>query len=179
MRIWNILFLLFFIAVIGISAIATSVASTNECDLKKVSIDPLASSNNTIFIGKINATEVRFRNESHGKVIDVFPEPPLLVTNLNTKKQCALDGGVWVRDGVYLSSNEKLLVTHEYTGSNDFLALYNLPNCKKTTEIDISGKIYSIQKNTITLGTQCANEAITSCEKLKKVMLSNNCEIIK
>ncbi len=168
--------ILYFIFLVAASCVTTSA---QECVLERVSIAPLATSNNTVFVGKMHSVEVRFRNESDNKEVEVFPEPPLLVTNLRTKKQCSLDGGIWVRDGVYLSANEQLLVTHEYSGSNDFLNLYDLNTCQKINEIDISEKNFSIQGNTVLIGAECGDSAMASCKTRKQIKLDQNCKIEK
>lgn len=120
------------------------LAVARECALTALPINPIAADRSDFFVGISGKLELRFVNDKTAGEVTVFPEPPLLITNLASKANCAIDGGVWVRKSVFVSQDNKVLVTQEFSGSNDFLIFYNTETCQKLYEIDVSNSNWSI-----------------------------------
>jgi hypothetical protein len=120
------------------------------CSLQPVVIEPAAVEPTDTYVGKTAQLELHFHNETLNGVVDVFPEPPLLVKQLKTQAECAInDGGIWVRQHVYTGAEGHLLVTHEYSGSNDQLNFYDTRTCKKRASVDVSNLKWVIDGGTI------------------------------
>ena len=129
----------------GISVFfSIATAHAGACSLAPLSIGPIAPGRINTFVGKTNGIEVRFINERTEGNIDVFPEPPLTIQNNTTNTTCTIDGGVWVRKSVFVSTDGAVLVTQEYSGSNDFLNFYDTHNCEKLHTIDVSNSAWEI-----------------------------------
>ncbi|MFZ6654850.1 hypothetical protein [Undibacterium sp. TJN19] len=120
-----------------------------SCSLKNLLVKPVTPGKKDVFHGETSGVEIRFTSLADDAEVDVFPEPPLLITQKQTNRQCEINGGIWVRKDVYLSQNEQVLVTHEYSGSNDFLMFYKTSDCSKIQEIDISYAKWKIHGTTI------------------------------
>ena len=158
--------------VLGFNA---DLAFTGNCALTRVLINPIESNRTDVFVGKGKTIEVQFRNESTRPVVDVFPEPPLTVNNQASGRSCDIDGGVWVRQSVYLSRDEKMLVVQEFSGSNDHLVFYDTNTCEKRSEIDVSMALWRISKNRISVGRECSGEDMRTCRSLREFILGKLC----
>jgi Tse1 toxin immunity protein Tsi1 len=153
------------------------LASGFDCFLTQLPINPITSARKDIFVGKGKIIEVRFRNENTSQMVEVFPEPPLTVRNQLSGRSCDIDGGVWVRQAVYLDADEKTLLVQEFSGSNDFLVFYDTTTCQKQSEIDVSGARWKISNNQISIGRQCSDEDMQSCRSVTKFVLDNFCKL--
>ena len=122
-----------------------------SCVLKNLPIRLVNPQKKDIFHGETSNLEIRFTSVADDADVDVFPEPPLLITQKQSNSQCNINGGIWVRKDVYLSQDEQVLVTLEYSGSNDFLMFYKTSDCSKIQEIDISYAKWKIRDATITV----------------------------
>jgi len=104
------------------------------------------------FIGSGQHIRVIFQNDSEGAehTIEVFPEPPIIVRNHQTNTSCQIDeGGIWVREHVYLSDDEHYLLLNEYSGSSEALTSYDTHSCEKLQRIDVSGLDWIIEGNQV------------------------------
>ncbi len=117
--------------------------------------------------------ELRFHSEANDAEVDAFPEPPLQVLQLATNTRCEINSGIWVRKDVYLSRDEQVLLTHEYSGSNDFLMLYNTATCVKLHELDVSASRWNISGNTIRVQNM---EEPKKSHTAKQYMLDASCK---
>lgn len=129
---------------------AASPAASASCTLQPVSIQPAAAEPTDTYIGRTAALELRFHNDKTSGPVDVFPEPPLTVRQLATSNECAIsDGGIWVRQHVYASADGRVLVTHEFSGSNDALVFYDTGTCAKKAVVDVSNAQWFLEGSTI------------------------------
>lgn len=134
------------LAWLGLMAPAASCA----CALQVVAIQPAAVEPTDTYIGRTAALELRFHNDKTAGPVEVFPEPPLIVKQLKTQRECAVkDGGVWVRQHVYASADGSTLVTHEYSGSNDELVFYDTQTCNKRAAVDVSKRQWIMDGNIV------------------------------
>ena len=117
--------------------------------------------------------ELRFHSEANDAEVDAFPEPPLQVLQLATNTRCEINSGIWVRKDVYLSRDEQVLLTHEYSGSNDFLMFYNTASCTKLHELDISASRWKITGDTIRVQNM---EEPKKSQAAKQYMLDASCK---
>lgn len=154
---------------------STYPAFACDCTLTHIPINPIEPTRNNIFVGKAATLELQFHNESTKQVVDVFPEPPLTIRHSASGTSCDINGGTWVRQSVYLSTDEKILVVQEFSGSNDQLVFYETATCKKRSEVDISGARWMIASNQISIGRQCSRDDITSCGSIKQLDLDRRC----
>ncbi|EQM71948.1 hypothetical protein QYE80_24015 [Pseudomonas tohonis] len=111
----------------------------------------------TTFVGDGQHLQVRFVNENPDIAEpDSFPEPPVVLLDKASGKSCNIeDGGIWARDPLYLSHDEKRLVTYEFSGSNGELVAYDTATCKVLHRQDITGKRASIEGEELVLGADC------------------------
>ena len=117
-------------------------------------IEPAAAEPTDTYVGKTASLELRFHNDKTSGAVEVFPEPPLVVKHLPTQRECRIDdGGIWVRQHVYASTQGQVLVTHEYSGSNDQLVFYDTRTCAKLASIDVSNKTWAVDGGAVLLTT--------------------------
>lgn len=143
--------------VIGAFAIlSVTIVNAGICILSPLPINPIAPERTDIYIGTSKLVEVQFRNEKTEGNVEVFPEPPLIVKNRKNNTTCSIDGGVWVRKSVFVSNNDSVVVTQEFSGSNDSLNFYDARTCKKINEIDVSNSTWEIRGTEISISKQDA-----------------------
>jgi hypothetical protein len=141
--------------------------SSKACELAHITIQPEKAENGEMYSGQSNGVRVSFHNYRTTGAVTAFPEPPMVITTLKSGAHCDVDGGIWSRNGVYVSSDGKVLVTDEYSGSYDGLVFRDVNTCKKINELDVSEAHWSIQgsqvawqtasgsKKTVSLDAQC------------------------
>lgn len=122
----------------AIFLLLSSPLFAHEKAVKHVQVNPVSADRSDVFVGRGESVLVEFVNESGNREVTVFPEPPITVTHNLTGTRCTIDGGVWVRDAVFLCHDEKVLIMQEFSGSNDFLTFYDTNSCAKLRSIDIS-----------------------------------------
>lgn len=125
-------------------------AQSRACELARITIQPETVENGEIYSGQLQGVRVSFHNYRTSGAVTAFPEPPLVITTLKDGRHCEADGGVWARDGVYVSHDGKTLVTAEYSGSYDGLVFRDVRTCKKVAELDVSDAHWTIQGSRIT-----------------------------
>ena len=147
-----------------------------DCTLVHVPVDPLEPTRKDIFLGKGKTVELRFHNENMDREVDVFPEPPLTVFRPASGQTCEIEGGVWVRRSVYLSTDDNTLLVQEFSGSNDSLVLYDTASCNKRSTIDVSGARWKLSGSRITVGRQCSGEDLKTCRSVTEFVLDKFCK---
>jgi len=118
------------------------------------------------FIASGKRVSISFQSYSDADAsdIDVFPEPPVVIGNKETGASCKiLDGGIWVRAEVYLSSNENYALMNEYSGSGSDLVVYDTSTCLEVERLDVSGVDWSIAGNKLNIGGNCSNSEPKNC----------------
>lgn len=110
----------------------------HEKAVKHVQVNPISADRIDAFVGIGKSVVVEFINESGHKNVEVFPEPPITVTHSRRGTRCTIDGGVWVRNSVFLCKDENILILQEFSGSNDFLNFHDTKSCVKLRSIDVS-----------------------------------------
>lgn len=128
-----------------------SQVPSKACELAQITIKPGTAENGELYSGQLQGVRVTFHNYRTKGAVTVFPEPPLVITTLKSGSHCEADGGVWARNGVYISNDGKMLVTAEFSGSYDGLVFRDVRTCKKVDELDVSGSRWSIHGSRITL----------------------------
>lgn len=131
--------------------LSASSASASPCKLEILPINPISPERSDIFVGKSNLIELQFKNEKSSGTVEVFPESPLIVKQLKSNTSCAIEGGIWIRKFVFISADNHILITQEYTGSNDSLNFYDTQTCKKMKEIDVSQSSVNINHSSISI----------------------------
>lgn len=132
-----------------LSFLFLSPVYAGNCILENLPIKPLVQGKYDAFQGKTAHLDLRFSNDANTGDVDAFPEPPLQVFHTDTKTQCDINGGIWVRKDIFVSQGEQMLVTHEYSGSNDYLVFYRTADCSKVQEIDVSYAHWKIHKQAL------------------------------
>jgi hypothetical protein len=165
---WRLLSLAMFLS-------CAAPASAGPCKLNKLSIDPISPSNRDHLVGSGKFVDLDFINERVAEPVEVFPEPPLTVRQKATGKKCEIDGGIWVRNAVYLNDNEAVLATQEYSGSNDRLVFYDTATCKKKAELDVSGAVWELKASEVLVGRHCTDKNLSSCRAIQRYRLDAQC----
>lgn len=139
---------------------AAAPAVSLACTLQPIAIEPAAVEPTDTYVGRTASLELRFHNDRTSGAVEVFPEPPLRVKHLPTQGECAInDGGVWVRRHVYADAQGQVLVTHEYSGSNDQLTFYDTRSCARLASIDVSNRTWVVEGGTILITAPKAPKA--------------------
>ncbi|WP_370569127.1 hypothetical protein [Limnobacter humi] len=132
-----------------------------QCTLTPVAIQPVGAEPAEQYVGSAQGVEFRFHNDKRELPVSVFPEPPLEVVHSSTRQACEIkQGGVWVREHVYVNRDASVLVTHEYSGSNDALNFYNTQTCQRVASLDVSGARWAIQPGAIVVRRLTGNWAV-------------------
>ena len=121
-------------------ALFTGQTLACACSLQKVEIAPVAAENGDTYHGTVGGVEVLFHNDVKDHPVTLFPEPPMTVRHLEPAAECVVDdGGVWGRDGVWLSGDGRTLVTTESSGSALDLVFRDTRTCAKVGRLDVAG----------------------------------------
>lgn len=160
------------IAVCSLSSVACSVS---PCRLTRLTAQPAADRPGE-FIAAQGRLEVIFHSDSTTAPIEVFPEPPVIVTDTVRETECRIEeGGIWIRDAVYVSKLGQTLMLKEYSGSNDWLAFYRTDDCVKIAEIDVSGARWAVVESRVVVGSDCSNDDLASCRSVRSIDLDGAC----
>ncbi|MFZ3000964.1 MAG: hypothetical protein WA071_11620 [Undibacterium umbellatum] len=152
--------------------LATQVHAAS-CKLESIPVTPLKPGQYETFHAKAKSVELRFRSDTNDPDVDAFPEPPLQVLHSANQSQCEINNGIWVRKDVYLSQDEQVLVTHEFSGSNDFLMFYKTGDCSKLHELNVSASRWKITGTTISVQSM---EKQMKGQQTKQYMLDKSCK---
>ncbi len=112
--------------------------------LEHIAIEPIAPDRNDVYVGASELIEVQFSNFKTDGPVEAFPEPPLIVHDRRSKTSCSIDRGVWSRKSVFISHDGSVLVTHEFSGSNDALNFYDTKTCSRRRSLDVSNATWVI-----------------------------------
>lgn len=137
-------------------------ANAGTCSFSRMEINPIAPEKNDIFIGTSDFMEIRFNSEDNDSNVSYFPEPPLIIINKKQGSQCEINGGVWARNSVFISSDMKTLATREVSGSSGSLILYSTATCKKISEIDISDATLELNNSKLQILRKNRHKTITT-----------------
>ena len=130
------------------------------CTLTKVEIRPLTVENGETYVGQSGDVELKFHNDVQGRAVTVFPEPPLAIHHAQPASDCSIDdGGVWGRDGVWLTPDGNTLVTTESSGAYQGLVFHDTRSCAKVGEVDVSGSSWNVEGRSIILKQAAAPHA--------------------
>jgi hypothetical protein len=142
-----------------------------SCSLQPVPIEPEGKEPAATYVGQTATLTLRFTNEKTTGPVDVFPEPPVRVTQRTSGTTCTIDdGGIWVRQHVYADAQGRVLATHEYSGSNDSINFYDTRSCHKLATVDVSNTTWRLGAEGLDIGVQ------TKAGKQKKrVALTGAC----
>jgi hypothetical protein len=116
------------------------------CTLQKIEIAPATTENGDTYHGTSNGVEVLFHNDVKDHAVTLFPEPPMTVRQLQPANECVVvDGGVWGRDGVWLSGDGRTLVTTESSGSAQDLVFRDTHTCARVGKLDVAGLAWHVE----------------------------------
>ena len=138
------------VTLLGLLAAGQTLACA--CTLRKVDIEPLSSENGDTYHGTASGVEVLFHNDVKDHAVTLFPEPPMTVRHLQPASQCVVDdGGVWGRDGVWLSADGRTLVTTESSGSSQDLVFRDTRSCAQVGRLDVAGLAWHVEDGNLVL----------------------------
>lgn len=157
----------------------TANVNAGSCTLINLPINPISPEPSDIYTGQSSVVEVQFHNDKVTGTVDVFPEPPLTINNRKFNTSCAIDGGVWARNAVYISNDDSVVVMHEFSGSNDSLNFYSTQSCKKLNEIDISNSTWNIKESEISIAKQGVSNSKKQATKPTIYQLDASCKPVK
>jgi len=97
----------------------------------------------------------------------------LIVYDKQNNQLCSIDdGGIWVREEIYLSANERYLLSGEYSGSSCDIVSYDMNNCRQIKRLDVSDTCrWKVEANQAYLGKQCSGDDVASCSVFKHLDL--------
>ncbi len=140
------------------------------CTLAQVHIGPLTTENGGTYRGEAAGVEVLFHNDVQDHPVTAFPEPPMTVRRRQPPTECAVtDGGVWGRDGVWLTADGRTLVTTESSGSYEGVVFRDTGTCAKVGEVDVSGVAWRVDGAVLVLASAGPGQ------RAKRVRLDGAC----
>lgn len=140
------------------------------CSLQKVEIAPLAAENGDTYHGTVGDVEVLFHNDVKDHPVTLFPEPPMTLRQLRPAAECMVDdGGVWDREGVWLSGDGRTLVTTESSGSALDLVFRDTRTCAKVGRLDVAGVRWHVD------GQQLVLDGAAGKHRARRVPLDAAC----
>ena len=146
------------------------------CSFKRLVIAPITPGHSEIYPGDARTLRIRFHNYTQSDTVTAFPEPPLEIIQLRTQKQCSItEGGIWVRDSIFLSSDERLLMSLEYSGESNHLLIYDTASCGRVGDIDVSGAAWLLKGDRLTIGSGCRSRDLATCSSKRVVTLGKFC----
>ena len=151
---------------------------TSSCNLRNIQIKSDDVLLNADYSAKSGLFNVQFRNEDAPNVVDVFPDPLVVVKNLKTASACEIvdANGIWSGKAVYVDNVNQVLLLNEYSGSTAVLILYDMTTCKRLDEINVSGSHFEVATNHIRTGLDCSGDNVSSCQRISEIALNNQCE---
>jgi hypothetical protein len=153
------------------STATVGAPKATSCSLQPVPIEPEGIEPAATYVGHTATLTLRFANEKTTGPVDVFPEPPLRVTQGTAGTTCTIDdGGIWVRQHVYADAQGRVLATHEYSGSNDSLNFYDTRSCQKLATVDVSNTTWQLGADGLDIDVQTK-----AGKKTKRVTLTGDC----
>lgn len=114
------------------------------CALVPLAVDEAAPGDTSRYVGRTAALEIEFRNEKRQGAVEAFPDSPLTIRRRASGAECAVEGGVWARNGVFVSASQEVVAVHVFSGSSDTLDFYAARSCKALGSIDVSGAQWSV-----------------------------------
>ncbi len=165
-----------------LTALSMVGATAGSCKLKPLPIHAAAPDRKDLFIGRSSLVELQFKNDKTEGEIDTFPERPLVVRQVTSGKTCEVDGGVWVRKSVFISTADRVIVTHEFSGANDSLNFYDAFTCEKLQEIDTSKATWTVNGALITVfkpGTASDAKRQSPRGSTTRYRLDSSCQAVK
>lgn len=143
-----------------------------SAEYQRLDIAPSSPGSTKDFVGGQGRVKVHFQNYNERADVEVFPEPPMTIQAGDGR--CDVDGGVWVRNSVYLSGSGRVLMVQEYSGSSDELVFYSTQACKEELRIDVSGAKWAMSGERLLIGRSCTSDALTSCANVVTYELGKN-----
>jgi hypothetical protein len=143
-----------------------------SADYQRLDIAPSSPTSTKDFVGGKGRVKVHFDNYSERADVESFPEPPMTIQAGDG--HCDVDGGVWVRNAVYLSASERVLMVQEYSGSSDELVFYSTQSCKEQLRIDVSGAKWALSGERLLIARGCTSNAVASCPNVVTYELDKN-----
>lgn len=133
-------------------ALIASITSVDACTLRKVDVTPAGAENGDTYHGIASGVEVVFHNDVKDHPVTLFPEPPMTVRHLSPPNECMVrDGGVWGRDGVWVTDDGRTLVTTESSGSSEDLVFRDTSSCATVASVDVAGKRWRLDGRMLVL----------------------------
>ena len=139
-------------------------AAAAPCSYSALAIDPLSATRTDVYAGQGKQVEVSFTNEATTQPVETFPDSSLKIRQTGSDAVCEVDDGIWVRNAVYLSANERILIAKQFSGSNESLSFYDTRTCTLKAEIDVSNRAWRVEAKGLRVGTHCANDQLQSCK---------------
>lgn len=139
-----------------------AVAAT--CHYSVLPIDPLSAARTDLYVGRGKQFEVSFANEATAQPVETFPESNLKIRRAATNAFCEIEGGIWVRNSVYLSMNERILIAKQFSGSNESLNFYDTQTCALKAEVDVSNRAWLMEAKGLRVGGRCTSGQLQSCK---------------
>jgi hypothetical protein len=143
-----------------------------SAEYQRLNIAPSSPGTTKDFVGEQGRVKVHFQNYNGRADVEVFPEPPLTIQAGDNR--CEVDGGVWVRSSVHLSSSGRVLMVQEYSGSSDELVFYSTHSCKEELRIDVSGSKWTMSGQRLLIGRGCTSDSVANCPKVVTYELDQN-----
>lgn len=161
-----------------------AIAQYDKCDLHRVSVQPMLPLTSKQYKADGKVFALMFESgeiTENGNVI--FPDPLLTIKNLRTFKSCQItEGGIWINNAVYLTSNEAVIGLGWYSGSSLGLDLFSTDTCQRISSTPgLSG--YKIEADRIISSGGCEpldkKNNIASCYPSVVQKLTATCELMK
>ncbi len=169
------------VSLLCLSACGAQMVGEPRCDLTKLDVHPQKPGDFASYVGKGTTVELEWVNPSPSKPTDRFDEPPLVIWNLATGDRCEIGGGIWLKDEMYLSSDERTVVLKSHSGSSMHFEFYETKGCQRFANIEVSGPTTVVEPNRVTFNGGCEytdeTKKIGWCSPAAIYVLENGCHV--
>lgn len=153
---------------LGLALLAST--AHGECGYRALAVE---AETPALYVGAGKRVQVEFDNYRLDGDVDRFPEPPMRIRQGGVS--CRVDGGIWLRDGVYLDAAERRLLVQSFSGSGGELSLYDTGNCAELSRVYLPEGRWALDGERLLVGRQCAGEGIAGCAARDVHVLDERC----
>lgn len=147
-----------------------SATAQADCNYRAVTIAPETTA---LYAGAGQRVRVEFANYQPEGEVDSFPDSPLRIRQGTAL--CQVEGGIWVRQGLYLDASERRLLVQSFSGSSGELTIYDTASCAELARVELPEASWAVQGDSLVVGHQCREAGLEHCAQREVHVLNGQC----